>query len=313
MSTNLSLSIGLYAPSGRGKTTLALKAFPDGIIYGPRASIRCASYLGINPTHIEATNLRSLVPALQKYGPELAKRGSAFIADDISLLADNEIKLFRKQGLSGWTVWEKWADLLLESGEAARNAPCHVLLLFHESPPKELTRHGVTSIAPGTFSLSGVKATEKLPGMMDTVMRIVHDDTILGANNWPYVLSVEPDPMYVTKDRTNAFPRRFPLNLREPLLEAGYDIPRPKDLQWMEPVVETLATKILKEESDPEFDLTLFFKRSASQITKKAKDIRHVRWVLSDALDRANNRRFQSTLIDTFIDNLVVNDLDDLE
>lgn len=198
------LFLAMYSPPGRGKTLANCRAFPNGLFIAPRGALTCASWLGIMPQSIEATGIRSIPRIIEKYGNQFP----ALIFSDLSIEADNEAKLLRKQ-YTGWTVWDKYGDILLEARDAARNAGCHVVWEFHESPPRELTRHGVTSIAPGSFSLSGFKATEKLPGMMDAVMRIVYDDTILGAGNWPYVFSVEPDPMYVTKDRTNAFPRRF--------------------------------------------------------------------------------------------------------
>ena len=72
----------------------------------------------------------------------------------------------------------------------------------------------------------------------------------------------------------------------------------------MDPVVETLATQILKEDDNKDFDLNTFLKKNVPPLQKKAKDPRHIRWAMSDAVDRAAIRRLNESMLDNFIDSL---------
>ena len=80
--------------------------------------------------------------------------------------------------------------------------------------------------------IAGWQMGEKLPAMVDACLRVVHDDEAPG--QWPFVLEAGPDADYITGDRLGVMPDRFPMNIREVMLAAGYDIPRPEALAWME-------------------------------------------------------------------------------
>ena len=300
------LFLAMYSPPGCGKTLANVRAFPEALFVAPTGALNCASYLGYNPPRVmNANGIRNIPDIIAK----AASKVNTIVFSDLSIEADNEAKKLRTE-YSGWTVWDKYGDFWLEARDAAREAQCNVIWEFHESPPREIERGGRKVFIPGTFSVSGFKATEKIPGMMDTILRVVSD-----ASNpiWPYVFSTEPSPDYVTKDRTNTFPARFPMNLREPLLLAGYDLPRPKELAWMESAVEELAVRIAKEESKEDFDLNALLKGSVPSLKKRAKDPRHIRWVMSDAIDRVAIRKSHAQMLDSFIDDLTTIDDDSWE
>ena len=297
MTTKDPLFLAMYSPPGRGKTLANIRAFPEALFVAQRGALKCASYLGYEPRRfLPAAGIRDIPGIIAKAGQKV----DTIVFSDLSIEADNEAKKLRTE-YSGWTVWDKYGDFWLEARDAARQARCNVIWEFHESPPREVEKGGQKIFIPGTFSLAGFKATEKIPGMLDIILRVVPDKT---NPIWPYAFSTEPDPTYVTKDRDNVFPRRFPMNLREPLLLAGYDLPRPKELEWMDPVVETLATQILKEDDNKDFDLNTFLKKNVPPLQKKAKDPRHIRWAMSDAVDRAAIRRLNESMLDNFIDSL---------
>ena len=285
----------VYSPPGRGKTLSLIRAFPDGLFVAPAGATKCGSWLGHQPHTMRADGIHRIPEIIKKFGPKYP----AIIFSDLSIVADEEMRRIRAQ-MTGWNVSNRYNDLFIEARDAARDADCHIWWEFHETPPRE--KGG--KVLPGGFAVAGWRLPDTLPGVMDVVARIVYDDTLLGS--WPYAFSVEPDQSYVTKDRLNVFPGRFPLNVREPMLAAGYDIPRPPTLAWMDEFVAKISNALLK--GGDNFDPKEVLRKSIPAIQKKTKEPKTIRWVLADAIDRANLRRFQASMLDRFIDSVVIDD-----
>tara|TARA_R100001594_G_scaffold42369_1_gene74423 strand:- start:6879 stop:7799 length:921 start_codon:yes stop_codon:yes gene_type:complete len=287
----------LYGPSGAGKSTVAGKAAPMGLFYSPKGGMSSASsYLGIDLKVVPATGVAEATELIRKNH----KKYPAITIDDLSLIIDQELARLRKS-YSGWTVFDKLNERVYDLRDAAREASCHILLTMHEQPPREIKKHDSTRYIKGGPLCPGYQLPEKLPAMADFVARIVYDPSALG---WPYVFQVGPDAEYVTKDRYSIAPPRFPLNIGELQREAGYEIALPKGMEWMEKGVEALAQKLLPELGKEEPDIKKILVPFASKLGNKISDQRHIRWCLSDALDRAVLRLSREGLVTNFIINL---------
>ena len=132
--------------------------------------------------------------------------------------------------------------------------------------------------------------------MVDFCARVVHDDRAAG---WPFMYATGPDQNYIQGDRLAILPDQFPLNLREAMLGADIDVPRPEPLAWMEEYVEATAQDLLEESGEKKPDLKRVL--SATAETLQNHSPRHVRWVLADAMDRMVLRQHTSNLLTDFI------------
>ena len=137
--------------------------------------------------------------------------------------------------------------------------------------------------------------------MADLVVRVIYDDDALG---WPYLYQSGPDPDYITGDRLAITPEKFPLNLREVLLLAGYDLPRPKELEFMESHVDGISKIIAEELTAKRPKLKPILTPIAHKLSEGGIDNRHVRWIVADALDRAQLKQHNDNLVDNFINTL---------
>ena len=285
----------IYAPPGRGKTLALIRAFPEALFVSPKGGLTCASWLDWKPKELRAQGIRIIPEVVKKY----AAKFPAIIFCDLSIEGDAEARRLRGE-YSGWKVWDKYGEYFLEARDAARGAGCHVWWEFHETPPK---MDDGEVLRPGTFSLAGYQAAEKIPGMLDVIAHVEHSTDHLGSALWPYVLSVAPGAKFVTKDRLSIFPRKFPLNIREPLLAAGYSLPRPKQLAWMNKITEATANQVEKAAKEVEDIVDVPIGEITRKVVDavKGKNPRHLRWAILDGIDRAWLRRRESNLLGEFV------------
>ena len=92
------------------------------------------------------------------------------------------------------------------------------------------------------------------------------------------------------------------MNIREPLLLAGYDIPRPEPLAFMEDYIPVDA--ISEEMTTKRPSLRKVFTPFAEKLIEEKVDSRHIRWIFNDALHREYLARHNNNLIDNFINTL---------
>ena len=285
----------IYSAPGKGKTLALIRAFPDALFVSPRGGLKCGSWLDWKPKELRANGIRNIPKVIEKFGRQFP----AIIFCDLSLEADSEARRLRTE-LTGWDVWNKYGEHFLVARDAARDAGCHVWWEFHESPPKldsgEVVRQG-------TFSLSGYQAAEKIPGMLDVVAHVEWSSEHLGAGIWPYVLSKSPSRHWVTKDRYSVFPRQFPLNIREPLMARGHELPRPKSIAWVDKVADTVATKMVAAAGDDRDIESVPVQEIVAEIVAKVpgKNPRHVRWGILDGIDRAWLRLKEESILTDFV------------
>lgn len=286
----------LYGPPKTGKTLATLRAFPGGLFISPRGGISCKSWIDWEPAHVEATDVDQLIQLLSDKRNKL-EQYSAIIIDDFSIIADAELTKLRKTHKVVWDAYSVLSDKVCELRDLARKCPCHVFLTMHEQPPREVKKVGGVKYIPGSPSIGGHKLPEKLPALVDFVARVTYNPDYGG---WPYVYQVAPDEHYVTGDRLSICPGTFALNLREMLLAAGYELPRPKELGWTEKVVDKLYPLILEEMRKEDADYKPLLTNVADKL--KEKNPKHVRWALLDSFDRARLAYHNNNLINTFID-----------
>jgi hypothetical protein len=136
----------------------------------------------------------------------------------------------------------------------------------------------------------------KFPAMLDFCARVVHDDSGPG---WPHVLATGPDEHYIQGDRLAVLPAKFPMNLREAMLVAGFDLPRPESLAWMDEVVESTSQLLLAESGAKRPAYKKILTEVAATLGDRAP--RHVRWALADAMDRMVLRKHQSNIVADFL------------
>ena len=302
----------IYGPSGVGKTLSCLRAFPEGHFIGPEGSTLSASYLGLEQVnHTVPRNIDSICVALE---PKRLKGRRAVIIEDLSLLADAELDRC-KQREKGWGAFDLFNAQIYKLRDASRKASavCPVVWSMHQQNPKTVTNKetGNSKPLPGCPLIPGWQLPEKIPAMADFVAHVVRDDSSLG---WPYMMTTMPDEEWVAKDRLNIGPKTFPLNLRCLLLGAGYDLPRPEGLEWLDQVVDKAAQKLkgIIEKRDQEA-MQAYLQGIAKQLIDKYNP-KHVRWALMDALDAASLSIHQDNIITDFISTTTYNigDKDDL-
>lgn len=285
-----------YGRAKVGKTLALVKAFPHGVFVAPKGALTCAKYLDWEPKVIEVPSSKGF-----KYITNLVKRAStkfpAVVVDDLSLIADTELQQCRDMA-PGFAAFDLFNKRLYELRDAARDAECHVFFVCHEQPPREVKKDQYNRYIPGAPLIPGWQAPEKLPAMVDFCARVVHNDSGPG---WPFMYATGPDQNYIQGDRLAVLPSQFPLNLREAMLGAGLDVPRPESLAWMDEYVEAIAQDLLEErgEQKPNYRRVM----TAATGALEHKSPHHVRWVLNDAMDRMVLRTHQRNMLVDFIGN----------
>ena len=286
----------VYGQSKTGKTLATVRAFPDGLFVAPPGALTCSKWLDWEPKVVPVTRSAGF-----KYIIEVVKKAQknykAIVIDDLSLLADAELQACKKM-VAGFAAFDLFNNRVYDLRDTCREAQCHVFFTCHEQAPREVKKDNFNRYIPGGPLMPGWQVTEKLPAMADFVARVVYDEDAPG---WPYLYDTNPDQNYITGDRLAILPGRFPLNLREALLGAGYDLPRPKPLAWMEDHVERISHLLSPVLADPKQDLKTTLQPEGAALIKNNHSQRHVRWVLADALDRAVLRQHNDNLLTSFI------------
>ena len=99
-------------------------------------------------------------------------------------------------------------------------------------------------------------------------------------------------------------PARFPLNLREAMLAAGYAVPRPEPLVYLDEHVDALCHKLLPEMAQKRPDVKSVLRDSLPELQKNIEEPRHIRWAMADALDRAYLQHNNNNMLDDFVQSL---------
>jgi intein/homing endonuclease len=311
-------------------TTDLIYSFPEAFFIAPPGALKpSVNVVGWDVPDAHRYDARSIPDAIRKLREVSSKPcphcGCTFTAcgvDDFSLLAELSFALLERVGpasesgklpaakspdgvqrtgssLTGWQLWGGLADEVLDFRDTARRVGVHVSMNCHETAAKMV--NGLTQ--RGGPKLPG-RLPESLPAGCDLVLRATGTGAVVGAAGklgWTGVYRCNPnDPGFVSGDRHGVTPDMSPMNIAEILRAAGYTIPRPKALAWMDEAVAFLAASWMK--ADPTQD-SVTMKDAAAWLMPRMKTLDmyqpflsdaeglrkvglHVRWVLRDAYDR---------------------------
>ena len=276
----------VYGPSKTGKSTATGAAGASGLfIAQPGGLLPLTSFLNLEgieylcPTDVEAA--AKLVAANAGKYPTI-------VVDDFSLLVEQTVQQLEQKHSFG-DMWRALRHQVLTMRDAARTATAsgtHVIFNCHEAPPK-------------TSSGKYVRGGPKLPGQLpeqfaafaDVVARTQFDVT---ATPWKYILRTGPDAEYISGDRLSIFPDPAPMNLAEAFRCAGYEMPRPKGLEWQEQIVVQLSKKLLEGNL---LEWKKILKPAAMKLRTKYP-LPHIRWAMQDALHRAVLLNARNNILD---------------
>ena len=283
-----------YSVAKTGKTLGMLRAFPGAKFLAPNEGcVLPASYLGFDPNITvfpPDKGLIDLAQAIQKVG----QRDRVVVVDDLSVFAFRRFRALKKTG-NNWQATDILkAEILDHVLPAARAVPAHVFFTAHVQPPKVVGKED--KYIKGCPLLAGWQLPEQFPGLIDLLMRVVHT----GNDGWPYAYKAGPDEDYVTGDRLSITPDIAPMNLREVMLQAGYELPRPEQFKWMEQSVEVISKMLLIAHKQDE-DKAEVLRKTLPKLQQKTENERHIRWVWADAFDRAVMKLHQQTMLERFL------------
>jgi len=277
-----------YGRSGVGKTTDQGYSFPNALfLAAPGALKPLPALCGIQPKVFDCNTIDAATKAIEAAAK--AKTVDAIVVDDFSFLAEHTFNLLENK-FSGYKLWGKLREYVLDFRAAARYAGIHVVINCWEQVP--MTKPDGTRIRGGP-KLSG-DLPEQLPAMADLVLRATFDPT---RRPWGAVYRCDGGLDWTGKDRDAGTPSPAPLNLGEILRMNGYNISRLPSLPWQEEVVAGVAAKLL--EGQPEGDAAIL-EAFYTDLVGKGIDPRHARWTIRDAWDRATLRRAKATRWATF-------------
>ena len=293
----------IYAPPKKGKTLGLIKSFADALVITSVGGTSCSDYIGHEPDTWVITP-DTTVDKITDVVHRASKKYNAIIIDDFSLIADAElIHIQSNPRNAGFKAFDVLIKTMYKLRDGVRNADCHTFLVMHETPPREVTRDNKTVFIPGHPSITGWKLPEKIPAISDFVVRMKYDKDAL--SNWPYVYQSAPTPNYITGSRLSMMPDSSPTNIREIMIATGYDLPRTKGLEWLDELAEKVCQGIIKAEAKDRRSVKKWLQANGASISTKYKDKdpRHVRWGVSDGIDRAVLRRYKTNLLDDFFTN----------
>lgn len=233
--------------------------------------------------------------------PALAAAGwGAAIVDDASLLMHNSMNAARerfktvnaKTGGEGIDreMWSYLRALIVRAAHTSRWLGIHVVWNCHEQPaftdPKTTERY----LAGPDFAWA--KLVKIAPHEADLVMRVLKPDP--RNKEWDTRADCnESDPSSYQKDRFDrAIPNSGPLNTAEILRAAGYVIPRPPELAWMEEVAQTIS-EWMQQGATEDQARTLWKDR----LLGAGVALEHVRWALRDGVHRGRLAVYRRTAI----------------
>tara|TARA_R110000751_G_scaffold16376_3_gene51843 strand:+ start:4048 stop:4938 length:891 start_codon:yes stop_codon:yes gene_type:complete len=296
----MNLFIILYGPAKTGKTLSAIASWPDALVVGPVGGTLSSRFLNHEPKFIpvgEQIAVKQIGEIIQKAQDEYP----CIIIDDFSIICSTEL-MHCQASHRGWDANKEFNRRIRVLRDIIRHAKCHIVLTMHEQAPKEVGQEGEKRRLQGCPMIPGWQLPEQFPTHADIVARVIYDEDAPGS--WPYLYQTGPDESYTTGDRLAITPATFPMNIREPLLLAGYDIPRPEPLAFMEDYIPVIVDAISEEMTTKRPSLRKVFTPFAEKLIEEKVDSRHIRWIFNDALHREYLARHNNNLIDNFINTL---------
>mgnify|MGYP001563990597 CR=1 FL=1 len=232
----------IYGVPKRGKTASALRCIPDAYgITATRDALACLYGLTrIRPREHVVDTLKAAATAAAA-----APAGLPLLYDDVTVWGNRSQITYERRGVGGWELWGALQKDLLGLREVALERETTAVFVLHERGWEIDKKSGAMTL--GGPLLPSRKLTEAIPGIGGIVVRAVAK----GGGKTPlWGGGYECDPLgkYLVGDRYGVVPKLGPQALREIVVAAnrlGHPVappPRPRALEWMEDVVEWLAT-----------------------------------------------------------------------
>lgn len=283
-----------YGDMGTGKSVDDILSWAGiGLFLTQPGGLRAYATVAAYPALVhQCVEIRTIEELRDQIDPAAAAGWGALIADDASLLmhntmsqAEEKFTVVSKNGGEGVdrAMWSYLRKLLAETAHRARWAGIHIIWNGHEQPaftdPKTNERYK----AGPDFAWK--KLVKLAPHTADLLMRTITPDD--RNKEWDTRADCcEADVNSYQKDRFDrAIPRSGPLNVAEILRAAGYTIPRPADLGWMDEVAETVATWMLQGASEEQARAPW-----KARLLEHHVPLEHIRWVLRDGVHRGRLR-----------------------
>lgn len=205
----------LYGDPGVGKTTAAIRAFPDAVCFGLPETFECVRKFGLDPEVVEVGSLEELADKVRGY------RGRRVIFDDLTLLSQ-ESQYLASQSKNGWELWGYLGNALYGVIRTTKTLDLTTVVTMHPTPP----RAGEASVLQGGPAMPTTSQKESLYRHFGNILRM----TGSGASSR---FHAQFDDMWNQKAREETLrcAEEVPGNLRAALIVAGCDVgPRKADI-----------------------------------------------------------------------------------
>ena len=286
----------LYGELKAGKTADALATFPGAIFVAAPGALSPAEGLWGFAQPV-AEDLETFAD-VQRFG-EKCPRAPALVIDDASLIADRTVNHYKAK-YSGFEIWGAVLTSAIRMRDSLRRRGMHVIMTCHPAPAE--TREGVR--LKGGPAFPG-QVRSKLPAAADLLLRAesiangAAGGQLLSAApqllGWPVCYRTARHPDWLQGSRYNT-PDRSPMNLREILRAAGFEVPRIPGLEWQEELADAIAQKLLEVGlADGSKIRAVLLRARDFALARLSREPRHVYWAMRDGYDRAVLRVAQSS------------------
>jgi hypothetical protein len=304
--------IVVFGGTNTSKSTDALRFVAGGglILTQPGGATTAKTVLGIDVSEqIQHVSTFEELPAWIRWAGE--NGFTSVYVDDATLLMANSFAAIRKRytqyrpdGTEKGTdraMWGVLRPLVTEVGKALRWAGIPGVLTAHAQLSYVHDKDGVYPLGP---DLSWGKLVSVLPCEADICLYATGRPQQTGvlrpgqkaeaAPPWDFRCNAERgNPGVATGDRFDIVPEfDGPLNTAEIIREAArthgynYHVPRPRGLEWMEDVAESIANSVVIG-GNPEREAS---KPWSEYLLREGHHFTHVRWATVDGIHRARLR-----------------------
>lgn len=290
------VAVCVYGPTGLGKSSDQVAAFPNALFIGqPRALMSARMLWGFEIPLEHMVCVKNLHEASEK-AVEAIKKGLDVVLDDMSPLAEYAEKDYA-QKMKGYDIYKAVTRDIMDVRAAMEFGRTMFSCSAHVGQPRTNNLNG-RPIRGGPRLPGG--AQEAITTAFDVIVQIEADPMRKVGYPASYVCRPTVDASYSFKDRHAIADtlQTLPPNLRELLTAAGYTLQRPKGLEWMNDAVSNLAGSLLDLIGSGKLDQrALYDDREklgpiaaavrAKVHEKYSQNPLHQNWVLRDGVDRA--------------------------
>lgn len=307
--------VGIYGPSGAGKTSDKIWAAPCGLFLASAGALTPAvSLVGYQPQHVEildtkTADLDAMNRAVLTRLAKLKNDVDAVVVDDFSMIAQRTVRLMETKIKNKLQVYGAFRLKAAEIFDEWRSYGVAVLVDTHDMPPDFIEDDDGKPISLKTVggpNIPGSKAGPEMVKAFDMFYRCVRDSGPgFGAGAaWPWQYTAGPwfgDHLnWSTKDRWNVAvgPKGLiPMNLGEILRFIArthgvkYNLRRPPGKEWHEEMVAWACQAVLGGQYA---EAAAVNEVARNMLTTKSSEVWEIRWVKRDIEARLAIQRLHS-------------------